>query len=64
MRSAYRLVLYKNGSPGNKLVIVDSDPGSRNLTALTVSKNRYSGKTGPAGTLIFNPATFSYKEAA
>lgn len=30
----------------------------RNVTFLTISKNRFSGKTGPAGALQFDPATF------
>jgi twinkle protein len=39
-----------------------ADPVVRNTTYLTVSKNRFSGKTGPAGRLIFDPETFVMKE--
>lgn len=39
------------------------DPVARNTTYLTVSKNRYSGKTGPAGRLIFDQQTFTMNEA-
>jgi twinkle protein len=35
----------------------------RNTTFLTVAKNRYSGKTGPAGALTFNPDTYMLEEA-
>jgi twinkle protein len=34
----------------------------RNRTYLTVSKNRFSGRTGPAGVLQFDPFTYTYKE--
>lgn len=34
----------------------------RNITELTVRKNRFAGKTGPAGRLAFNPATFMLTE--
>lgn len=34
----------------------------RNTTHLTVSKNRYAGKTGPAGKLFFNPDTYVLEE--
>jgi twinkle protein len=34
----------------------------RNLTYLTVNKNRFAGRTGPAGVLQFNPETFMLKE--
>jgi twinkle protein len=34
----------------------------RNTVYLTVSKNRFSGKTGPAGRLIFDPETFTLEE--
>lgn len=30
----------------------------RNTTTLTVTKNRYAGKTGPGGKLYFNPETY------
>jgi twinkle protein len=34
----------------------------RNTTYLVVSKNRFSGKTGPAGRIVFDPVTFTMKE--
>jgi twinkle protein len=34
----------------------------RNTTTLTVSKNRYAGKTGPAGHLYFNPDSYILEE--
>lgn len=34
----------------------------RNTTHLTVSKNRYAGKTGPAGKLFFDPDTYILQE--
>lgn len=34
----------------------------RNLTYLTVRKNRFAGKTGPAGVLEFDPGTFMLTE--
>lgn len=40
------------------------DPVIRNTTRLVVSKNRFSGKTGPACSLLFDPATFTFKEVA
>lgn len=39
-----------------------SDPKVRNTTFLTCSKNRFSGKTGPAGRLLFDPITYSFQE--
>lgn len=42
--------------------LTSSDPVIRNTTSLMVSKNRFSGKTGPAGTLLFDPNTYTYKE--
>lgn len=33
-------------------------------THLTVAKNRFCGRTGPAGIITFNPNTYTYKEAA
>lgn len=38
------------------------DPVERNTVYLTVSKNRFCGKTGPAGTLIFDPNTYTLSE--
>lgn len=35
----------------------------RNTTFMTVSKNRFTGKTGPAGALQFDPETFILSEA-
>lgn len=35
----------------------------RNTTTLTIRKNRFAGRTGPAGKLIFDPSTFILKEA-
>jgi len=43
--------------------LVASDPVLRNTTYLTVSKNRYSGKTGPAGSIVFDPQTFTMQES-
>ena len=43
--------------------LVSPDPIARNTTYLTVSKNRYSGKTGPAGRIVFDPLTFTMEEA-
>lgn len=34
----------------------------RNTTKLTVSKNRFAGKTGPGGQLYFDPSTYVLKE--
>lgn len=34
----------------------------RNVTHLVIRKNRETGRTGPAGRLIFNPETFSLRE--
>lgn len=36
----------------------------RNMTFMTISKNRFSGKTGPAGALAFDPSTFILTEAS
>lgn len=33
-----------------------------NVTNLTISKNRFCGRTGPAGDLSFNPVTYQYRE--
>lgn len=38
------------------------DPVVRNTTHLKISKNRFCGRTGPAGTLLFDPYTYSYEE--
>lgn len=42
--------------------LLSSDPVVRNTTKLMVSKNRFSGKTGPAGKLIFDPDTYLLHE--
>lgn len=42
--------------------VTDPDPNTRNLTSLTVSKNRFSGRTGPAGVLRFDPITYTLEE--
>jgi twinkle protein len=34
----------------------------RNTTFMTVRKNRFAGRTGPAGALLFDPSTFIVKE--
>jgi twinkle protein len=41
---------------------INPDPIVRNTTHLVVSKNRFSGRTGPAGTLLFDPTTYMYTE--
>ena len=40
----------------------NEDPAVRNLTTLMLSKNRFSGKTGPAGILEFDPKTYILSE--
>jgi len=42
--------------------LVSLDPVIKNTTSLTISKNRYSGKTGPAGKIVFDPETFTMSE--
>lgn len=42
--------------------LTNADPEQRNITHLTVSKNRFSGKTGPAGRLRFDPKTYILEE--
>ena len=42
--------------------ITHVDPLERNTTYLTVSKNRYCGRTGPAGKLVFDLASCTYQE--
>lgn len=41
---------------------INPDPVIRNTTTLIVSKNRFCGRTGPAGELKFDPATYTYSE--
>lgn len=38
------------------------DDRKRQTTTLTVAKNRYNGRTGPAGELVFNPSTYILSE--
>jgi twinkle protein len=42
-------------------VTADSE-AARNVTYLTIRKNRFAHKTGPAGTLIFDPSTYIVSE--
>lgn len=42
--------------------IKNVDPVIRNTTHLMVAKNRFCGRTGPAGSLLFDPYTYSYTE--
>lgn len=42
--------------------LITSDPVIRRTTHLTVSKNRFCGRTGPAGELLFDPTTYSLEE--
>lgn len=42
----------------------NADPVARNTTEVKVSKNRFSGKTGPACKLLFDPQTYTYSEIA
>lgn len=42
--------------------VTHADPIERNRTYLTVAKNRFSGRTGPAGVLIFDPTTYTFSE--
>lgn len=42
--------------------LTSPDPLVRNTTNIYVSKNRFCGKTGPAGTLQFDPLTYRYFE--
>lgn len=39
-----------------------TDTTSRNTTKLTCRGNRYAGITGPAGTLVFDPKSYTIKE--
>jgi twinkle protein len=49
-----RLDLYRD--------ITASDPITRRITRMVVSKNRFCGRTGPAGELLFDPATYTLNE--
>lgn len=42
--------------------ILHSDPTIRNTTELIVSKNRYCGRTGNAGSVVYDPMTGRYTE--
>lgn len=42
--------------------IKSADPIVRRTTHLTISKNRFCGRTGPAGTLLFDPETYTLSE--
>lgn len=42
--------------------LATEDPVLRNTTFLKVSKNRYAGRTGPAGSLYFDPETYVLTE--
>ncbi len=42
--------------------VKNSDDRKRNTTNLMVSKNRFCGRTGPAGQLLFDPYTYTYSE--
>jgi twinkle protein len=44
--------------------LLNPDPVTRNTTQIVVAKNRYCGKTGPAGTILFDPVTYTYQEPA
>jgi twinkle protein len=42
--------------------ITSTDDLTRNTTHVKVSKNRFSGRTGPAGRLLFDNKTFTFSE--
>lgn len=42
--------------------ILSSDPVVRRTTNVSISKNRFCGRTGPAGQLLFDPSTYTLKE--
>lgn len=42
--------------------IKSADPIVRKTTHLMISKNRFCGRTGPAGTLLFDPETYTLSE--
>jgi len=44
--------------------LTHADNSIRNTTEISVSKNRFCGRTGPAGRLLFNPNTYAYREIA
>jgi twinkle protein len=49
-----RIDLYRDLTAQNEVI--------RNTTIMTCSKNRFAGKTGPAGKLFFNPDTYCLSE--
>ncbi len=42
--------------------IQSADPVVRRTMHLMISKNRFCGRTGPAGTLLFDPETYTLSE--
>lgn len=42
--------------------VISPDDRTRRTTYLTVSKNRFCGRTGPAGKLLFDPYTYTLDE--
>jgi twinkle protein len=42
--------------------ITSPDPIIRRITRMVVSKNRFCGRTGPAGELLFDPGTYTLEE--
>lgn len=42
--------------------ILNADPIIRRTTNVVIGKNRFCGRTGPAGQLLFDPATYSLRE--
>jgi len=42
--------------------VTSADPVVRRTTRLVVSKNRFCGRTGPAGELLFDPAAYTLSE--
>jgi len=42
--------------------ILSPDPVIRNTTYLNITKNRFSGKTGPCCAIVFDPDTWTFKE--
>jgi twinkle protein len=44
--------------------LLHPDPVVRNTSTLIIDKNRFCGKTGFAGSIYFDPVTYSYSEVA
>src|SRR3954464_14030930 len=42
--------------------VVAETEDARNITYLTVRKNRFAHRTGPAGVLVFDPSTYIVSE--